>query len=91
MMIAAIECRAPIEFEEEQEILLRTSQGDDSAFAVLTEQYSGRVYGFLKRMVYSAEDAEDLTQETFCEAHKNRRNLRTDVSPLPYLFTIARR
>ncbi|MEW6235908.1 MAG: RNA polymerase sigma factor [Candidatus Omnitrophota bacterium] len=91
MMIAAAKLQTSIEIDEDREILLRTAQGDDSAFALLTERYSGRVYGFLKRMVYSAEDAEDLTQETFCEAHKNRRKLRTDVSPLPYLFTIARR
>lgn len=57
----------------------------------MVSECSTPVYRFLYRMVGSAEDARDLTQEVFYQAYRNRAAIKRDISPLPYLFTIARR
>jgi RNA polymerase sigma-70 factor (ECF subfamily) len=76
---------------EERELVCRMAKGDEHAYAQLVTRYSPPTYRFLYRMLGSMEDAEDVTQDTFFELHKNREKLRTDVDILPYLFTIARR
>ncbi len=78
-------------YDEEQDLVRRTAEGDEQAYAQLVSRYSPPVFRFLHRMLASREDAEDLTQDTFFELFKHRRGLRTDAHVLPYLFTIARR
>lgn len=82
---------APTLKNSESDCLQRLAQGDNRAFAELVGQYSAPVFRFLFRMLGSRHDAEDLTQDVFYEVHRNRANIRREVSPLPYLFTIARR
>ena len=71
--------------------LAAIAAGDERAFTQLVHQYSGPVFRFLQRMLNSKADAEDLTQEAFCEIYKHRGTLRVDVEIAPYLFTIAKR
>ncbi len=79
-----------IEVNEERERIRQVALGDSQAFAWLVTRYSPPVYRFMKRMLNSIEDAEDLTQETFYEVSRRRESLRHDADILPYLFTIAR-
>ncbi len=76
---------------EERELVRQTVEGCEHAYAQLVTRFSPPTYRFLYRMLGNAEDAEDLTQDTFYELHRNRANLRIDTDLLPYLFTIARR
>jgi RNA polymerase sigma-70 factor (ECF subfamily) len=76
---------------DDQEIVSRVAKGDEQAFAQLVSRYSSSVFCFMKRMVSSDEDAEDLTQETFCSLHKHRSKLDSTKDIKPYIFTIARR
>ncbi|MBF0447508.1 MAG: RNA polymerase sigma factor [Magnetococcales bacterium] len=45
-------------------------RGDAAAFSALINQLHLRVYRFILRQSASNQDAEDLTQETFMEAHR---------------------
>lgn len=76
---------------DEIELSARLASGDEHAFALLAGRYSAVVFRFTRRMLGSAEDAEDATQEAFMELYKNRARLKPGVSPLPYLYTVARR
>jgi len=47
----------------------QTLRGDRSAFAQLMHRYAGAVYNLAYRMLGSAEDAEDASQEIFLRAY----------------------
>ncbi len=53
-----------------EEILLikRIVAGDTESFAALADRYSRSVYSLTARIAGSAEDAEELTQDTFLKA-----------------------
>jgi len=76
---------------QENHLIRRVAEGDEQAFAQFVRLYTAPVYRFIRRMVNSIEDAEDLTQETFYAVYKHRHTLRPDAEILPYLYTIARR
>jgi RNA polymerase sigma-70 factor (ECF subfamily) len=52
----------------DQELLSLLKAGDSSALGFFFDRYSSRVLGLLVKFVGRLEDAEDLLQETFCEA-----------------------
>jgi len=64
-------------------------QGDAAAFDLLVERYSGDIYALLYRLTENAEEASDLTQDTFLRALKAVRTFRGDASLKTWLFRIA--
>ena len=50
---------------DDAEIVGRCLQGDERAYRELVNRYRRQVYSLALRMVRRAEDAEDITQETF--------------------------
>ena len=53
---------------EEQEILLRASQGELEAFGVLYEKYVDRIFNYVYYRTGNVHDAEDLTARVFYRA-----------------------
>jgi RNA polymerase sigma-70 factor (ECF subfamily) len=64
-------------------------QGDAAAFDLMVERYSGDIYALLYRLTQDAEEASDLTQDTFLRALKAIRSFRGDASLKTWLFRIA--
>ena len=60
-----------------------------AAFNEIVLKYKGKVYNFISRMVASALDAEDLTQETFIRAYLSIRSFQSRASLNTWLFRIA--
>lgn len=54
----------------------RARQGDAAAFRALFDAYQGIVYRIAMRMVGDADDAADLTQETFIRVYRQLSSLR---------------
>jgi len=54
-----------VESDEDRELIRRCLEGDERAYRELITRYRRPVYSLALRMVRVAEDAEDLTQETF--------------------------
>jgi RNA polymerase sigma-70 factor (ECF subfamily) len=73
----------------EAEFLERLKDGDAQAFDALVVRYSADVYAFLIRLTEDAEEARDLTQETFLRALKSIKNFRGDADLKTWLFRIA--
>ncbi|MGB7068419.1 MAG: sigma-70 family RNA polymerase sigma factor [Pyrinomonadaceae bacterium] len=63
--------------------------GEAEAFDRLITQYSRDVYSFLFRSTGNAEDASDLTQETFLKAFRSIAKFRGDSELKTWLFRIA--
>lgn len=71
------------------ELVRRCLAGDERAYRELIERYERQVYSVAMRMVRVAEDAEDLTQETFVRMFKALDRY-DPARPFPaWLLTIA--
>jgi RNA polymerase sigma-70 factor (ECF subfamily) len=64
--------------------------GVDACFDELVRRYSGPVFHFIRRMVGSPEDADDLTQDVFVQLLKSLPAARPDLPLRPWVFVIAR-
>lgn len=73
----------------EQALVERCKRRDPEAFGRFVDAYQTRIYGYVKRMLRSSEDADDVAQEVFIKAFQafdrfdGRSSLRT------WLFRIA--
>ena len=73
----------------ELSIIERCKKGDERAFGQFIDLYQARVFGFVKRMVTSAEEAEDISQEVFIRAFQNMNRFDSKCSIKTWIFRIA--
>jgi RNA polymerase sigma-70 factor (ECF subfamily) len=64
--------------------------GSSRSVQRLVDDYYGPLYRYAYRLSGSSADAEDLTQETFCKAQLNFKQLRDPARARPWLFSILR-
>src|SRR5262249_58508862 len=64
--------------------------GSQRSVQRLVDQHYESLYRYAYRLAGSAADAEDLTQEAFCKAQSNLRQLRNQACAKPWLFRILR-
>jgi RNA polymerase sigma-70 factor (ECF subfamily) len=75
----------------EAELLLRAGRGDEAAFLLLYERHRTPVFRFACRMLGSATQAEDVTQECFLSILRRPEAFRAERASLrTYLCAIAR-
>ncbi len=73
----------------ETEFIEKLKSGDAGAFDTLVVRYSADIYALLIRLTQDAEEAADLTQETFLSALKAIERFRGDADLKTWLFRIA--
>ena len=71
------------------DLVRRCKQGDPRAFEELYRAHSARLYSLLLRMVGAAEDAEDLLQDVFLQAHRKLDSFRGESSLGTWLYRLA--
>ena len=71
------------------ELVARWRTGDDAAFADVYRQHAKRLFGLAFRMTGSAEDAEDLLQEIFLQAHRKLSGFRGESTLGTWLYRLA--
>ena len=64
--------------------------GHDRAFEVLFDRYHARLLAFCRHMLGSSEDAEDVLQEVFTNAHAAILGDDRHINVRPWLYRIAR-
>ncbi|MEO7539889.1 MAG: sigma-70 family RNA polymerase sigma factor [Pyrinomonadaceae bacterium] len=63
--------------------------GDAAAFETLIDLYSADIYALLYRLTANAEDASDLTQDTFLRALRSIKGFRGESELKTWLFRVA--
>jgi RNA polymerase sigma-70 factor, ECF subfamily len=58
-------------------------------FETMVSAHHGEIYRYLQRVLGRADDADDLSQETFLRAYRAYRSLPMDANVRAWLFSIA--
>ncbi len=74
----------------DQELIAAYFDGDRQSLDVLVTRYFRAIYGFTRRYAASAEDAEDITQETFVKAWRHLKRFDRERNFKAWLFAIAK-
>lgn len=78
-----------LESGDDSALLERAQGGDVAAFETLVTLYRDRVYGLALRMLGSAEDAAEVTQESFLSAYRTLKDFRGDSAFASWLHRIT--
>ena len=73
------------------ELISRIKEGDESAFRIVFDLYSSKLYAFSYRFLKEKEPCQEVVQEVFLNLWLNRAKLDTQYPIAPYLYTITRR
>jgi len=73
------------------ELISRIKEGDESAFRIVFDLYSGKLFNFSYRILKDKETCNEVIQEVFLNLWLNRLKLDTQYPITPYLYTITRR
>jgi len=75
---------------DEREIIRRALRGDDEAFESVIRFMGRKIYAVAYGILQDASEAEDVAQETFLKAHRQRWLLRDPEKFPSWLFAVAR-
>lgn len=73
------------------ELISRIRNGDESAFRIIFDLYSGKLYNFSFRFLKNKEQCQEVVQEVFLNVWVSRAKLDDQYPIAPYLYTITRR
>ena len=73
----------------EEQFIERLRAGEAAAFDRLIEERSSEVYALLYRLTEDAEEARDLTQETFLRVFQSIKRFRGDADLKTWIYRIA--
>jgi RNA polymerase sigma-70 factor (ECF subfamily) len=73
----------------DEELLAQSLDGDLSAFEVIVNRYKDRLYNFVLRFVKDKQTAEDIVQDTFLRAYRNRESFQAVAKFSTWIYTIA--
>ena len=71
------------------ELAARCRAGDTDAFEELYRQHARRLFSLVLRMTGSADDAEDLLQEVFLQAHRKLAGFRGESTLGTWLYRLT--
>ncbi len=71
------------------EILMKAAEGDLGAFEAIYNAYAGFVHNVAYRVISSAQDAEEVTQEVFLNVYHNLKDFRSESSLKTWIYRIA--
>ncbi|MGA2557741.1 MAG: sigma-70 family RNA polymerase sigma factor [Verrucomicrobiota bacterium] len=73
-----------------EELARQSAQGSVASFEQIVVRFQAPIFNFLHVFTRHRQDAEDLTQETFCKAWRGLARYNPSLSFAPWLFAIAR-
>lgn len=76
-------------YQTDEHIAELVQQGDVGLFATLIERYEQKMMRYVRRFLFTTEDAEDIVQDVFLKAFTNLQQFDTDRSFSSWLYRIA--
>jgi RNA polymerase sigma-70 factor, ECF subfamily len=73
----------------DEELVRRSRQDDQDAFAALVDRYQDKIYNLAYRMTGNREEAEDVAQETFLHTYRALDTFRLEERFSPWIYKIA--
>src|SRR5215207_10069565 len=80
---------ADVRPKAEGQFIERLKRGDAAAFETLVNERTSEIYGLLYRLTENAEEARDLTQETFLRAFQSIVHFRGESDLRTWIYRIA--
>ena len=77
--------------KDDVELIQRVLSGDETAFSILVKRYQKGVHALAWRKVKDFHIAEEITQDTFLQAHKKLASLKNPSQFPGWLYVIADR
>ena len=71
------------------ELQLKDASTRRDAFPLLVKQYQRRVYGIVRKMVISHDDADDIVQDVFVKVWNNLDSFKGESSLFTWIYRIA--
>lgn len=79
-----------VDKEQINALVKKTQSGDQAAFSALYDEFSQRLYAFIRMKVSGTEQAEDILQEVFLKAWKGCKSLELkDLNFSAWLYKVA--
>jgi RNA polymerase sigma-70 factor (ECF subfamily) len=75
--------------DPDRELVNRWQAGEAEAFTLLVRRHERRVFGLLRRMLGSVQEAEDVFQETFLNLHRHGHRFRSEARFSTFLYRVA--
>lgn len=79
-----------MEIRSDAQLIIDYRAGDQQALAFLIQRHLNHVYAFVCRYAHSAQEAQDIVQETFVKMWQHIKTFDTDKKFTPWLFAIAK-
>ena len=89
MIILFVVTDAAANADNEKELIKKSLNGDSDAFIELIDPYKERVYSFLIGKTYSADEAEDILQNSLLKCYENLSKFEGKSRFYTWLFSIA--
>lgn len=74
---------------EEQAVIDQVLRGHKQLYSILVDRYKHQIYGILRGMGASHQDAQDVTQDTFINAYRKLAHHQRERSFAGWLYRIA--
>lgn len=74
---------------DEKRLVQRISRGDKRAFEEFLDLFGGRVHRLVRRYVENASDAEDVTQEIFCDIYRTIGAFRGNSALSTWIYRVT--
>ena len=75
--------------QSEKRLAQRIASGERRAFEEFVDSYGGKALRLVSRYVDNPSDAEDVTQEIFCELHRSIGSFRGDSTLSTWVYRVA--
>jgi RNA polymerase sigma-70 factor (ECF subfamily) len=87
-MLAALD-DSTLRTTPDPEVIAHVLAGDRAAFEILYKKYIRRIYSLVFRMVHSDREAEEVTQEVFCQVYRALPRFQNKSQFYTWLYRIA--
>ncbi len=74
----------------DEQLMKLYQDGNDSAFKILYERHSPKIYGFLSKRIRQKEKVAEIYQDVFIKIHKSKHLYKQTLPLLPWIFTVTK-